>query len=252
MNRTLRLVLFCVAGLVAGRAQPVDLLLVGADEPVLKPIVARLEGVTHEEHAAWEFWSGQLAGKSVILTRTGGDPMNAVAATTLAIRRHKPRLVVVYGVARPHDPALKTGDLIVSQDFAPFDGMWSPVTKPEGGSSSLRWEVLPHLAMAPGEKETPVTSVPADAAALALATKLSLPSGRVVSGTLGSANQVNREADRIAWIHKTWHTSTEDGESAHVAFTAQLLGIPAIGFRVVDGNPAEVAAFTLRFVEAWK
>ncbi len=39
----------------------------------------------------------------MVLTRTEGDPLNAVAATTLAVRRYSPKLVVTYGTARAHD-----------------------------------------------------------------------------------------------------------------------------------------------------
>jgi adenosylhomocysteine nucleosidase len=71
-------------------------------------------------------------------------------------------------------------------------------------------------------------------------------------GVLGSANQVNREADRINLIRAQWNTSTEDGESAHIAGCALLFGVPVVGLRVVDGTQAEVAALVAHFLEASK
>jgi len=74
----------------------------------------------------------------------------------------------------------------------------------------------------------------------------SLPAahGKIIGGVLGSAHQVNREADRIAWLHKHWGTSCEDGESAHIAGCAQLLGVPVIGLRIIlaGDTPADPAA----------
>lgn len=234
------------------RAQPVDLLL-AADDAALRPVLARLSDAKSESRAAWTFWRGRLAGKSVALARTEGDPLNAVAATTLAIRLFQPRLIVTFGVARPHAAELRAGDIVVSEAFAAFDGMISTPTPLEGGSDALRWGTRPHPLMTAGEKETPTESFPADARARTVALALPRPDrARVVAGVLGSAHQINRESDRIAWLRERWKTSTEDGESAHVAGCALLLETRVVGFRIVDGPPDAAASFVLQFVEAWK
>jgi len=248
------LVLFAAPRLAASPASSADLLLTIATDAELQPVLARLTDARTETIAAWQFWSGTLTGRKVVLTRTEGDPLNAVAATTLAIRHFHPRLVVTVGPARAHDPALQSGDLIVSNRFVAFDGLISQVRPLGAGSDSLTWERLPHAVMTPGEKENYQVDFPADALALALAEKLSPARSHriVVAGTLGSAPQVNREADRIAWIRKTWNTSCEDNESAHIAGCALVLDTPALGLRIIDGQPAETAAVALQFVEGWK
>jgi len=233
-------------------AERVDVLLTAATDAELQPLLAGMTGVHNEQRAAWQFWSGTIGRRSVVLTRTEGDPLNAVAATTLAIRRYEPKLVVTFGSARAHDPALHAGDVVVSEKFAAFDGLVSPVTPLEGGSAPLAWHKLPHLLATVGEKETPAWFFPADAHALAVARTLVAVRGKVVVGVLGSANQVNREADRVAWLHAQWGTSSEDGESAHIAGCAQLLGVPVIGLRVIDGTADEAAALAERFLEALK
>ncbi|MBS0633536.1 MAG: hypothetical protein JSS11_16625 [Verrucomicrobia bacterium] len=246
MVRLLALLLLLFAPLRAST----DVLLAAADDATLQPLIARLANPHTETRASWTFWLGTLGGKSVVLTRTEGDPLNAVAAATLAIRRYAPKLVVSYGSARAHDPALQPGDAIVSEVFAAFDGMVSPVTSLDGGAHPLKWERLPHAPIQGKEVEKYVLTFPADATALAAAKKLSGPRGAVIPGTLGSANQVNREADRIAWIRATWGTSCEDGESAHLAGAAQLLGVPIIGLRIIEGTPEQAAALALKFMEA--
>lgn len=248
-----RLSVFVLLALLAPvlRAENAEVLLAAGDAE-LKPLLARMTDVRAEKRAAWTFWLGTLAGRKVVLTRTEGDPLNAVAATTLAIRRYSPRLVVTFGPARAHDPALHPGDVVVGEKFAAFDGIMSPVTASGGGSDALKWEVLPHLLMTPGEKETPAMAFPADAGGLAAARSLPNPHGRVVVGVLGSAHQVNREADRIAWLRAQWGTSCEDGESAYIAGCAQLLGVPVVGWGVIDGAGGEAAALVGPFLEAWK
>ncbi len=229
-------------------AKAADLLLAATAEE-LQPLLARLEDSRPESRAAWQTWTGRLGGKSVVLTRTEGDPLNAVAATTLAIRRHAPKLVLTFGPARTHDPSLQAGTVVLSGEFAAFDGMFSPHRELGAGSTPLAWAKLLHPMVTPGEKETRQERFPADASALAAARQLPSLAGRLHVGVLGSAHQVNREADRIAWLHTNWGTTSEDGESAHVAGCALLLGVPAFGLRVIDGQPGDAATLVLQLLE---
>ena len=251
MIRLILLALLALAGAPL-QAAPTELLLVAPDDATLAPVLKKLADARSESRAAWTYWFGQLHGKSVVLTRTEGDPLNAIAATTLAVRRHQPKLIVVFGTARAHNPALRAHDVVVSEKFVAFDGLVSPPTRLGGGSDSLTWKKLPHLLMTAGERDAAAPFFPASSTALAVARTLSAERGRVIIGALGSANQVNREADRIAWLHAQWGTSCEDDESAHVAGVGKLLDTPVIGFRVIDGAPEEAAALVLKFVESWK
>ncbi len=239
------------AGTIARAAAPVDLLIV-ADETVLSSLRPKLVSPVTTTRASWTSWQGQLDGKTVVLARTEGDPLNAVAATTLAIRAHPPRLIMTAGTARAHDPSLRSGDLVISEKFAAFDGMVTEHRHLGEGSDGTTWKKLPHALMTPGEKEQYVDSFPADSAAGAIALGLKTPGGRTLPGVLGSAHQINREADRIAALRALWGTSTEDTESAHVAGCAKLFGIPVVGLRLIDGSPAEISMLILEFVEAWE
>lgn len=233
------------------RSADTDLLLAATEEE-LRPLLAKLETSRAETRAGWQFWLGTLGGKTVVLTPTEGDPLNAVAATTLAIRRYSPKLVLTFGSARAHDPALRTGDVVLSREFTAFDGMISPHRDLGAGTAPLAWRKLHHPLMTPGEKESRQERFPADPATLAVAEKISAPRGRIVAGVLGSAHQINREADRIAFLRAQWGTSSEDGESAHIAGCALLLGVPAFGLRVIDGKPGEAAQLVLQLVEGTK
>ncbi|HEY4302029.1 MAG TPA: 5'-methylthioadenosine/S-adenosylhomocysteine nucleosidase [Candidatus Didemnitutus sp.] len=230
----------------------VDVLLVGADDEELKPVLAQMSGAAEQRIVSWTFWSGTLAGHPVVVLRAEGDPLNAVAGTTLGLRHFSPRLVVVFGSARAHDPALAPGDLVVAREFAAFDGMISRVTPEDGGSDPTKWIALPHLLMEPGEKPVPQMRFPADNTALAVASRLHPARGRTAAGVMGSAGQVNREADRIARLRALWGTSTEDAESAHVAGCARLLGVPVAGWCVVDGTAGEAGALVVPFLKEWK
>jgi adenosylhomocysteine nucleosidase len=235
----------------ASAVAKVDLLLAAAGEAELAPVRAKMSGVTETTATSWTFWSGALAGKSVVLVRTEGDPLNAVAATTLAIRRFEPALVVSYGIARPHDSALKAGDAVVGEKFVAFDGFISGHRGVGEGTKLGDWKKLPHAPISRGEVETYTESFPASDAAKAAAMGLNVSGGgRVLAGVLGSAHQINREADRVAWLRTTWGTSCEDFESAHVAVTAKLFGVPAAGIRVIAGAEADEKAMAMAQAKA--
>ncbi|HET7535095.1 MAG TPA: 5'-methylthioadenosine/S-adenosylhomocysteine nucleosidase [Candidatus Didemnitutus sp.] len=250
-NRVLVTIAFIAISLGL-RAEAVDVLLAAATDAELAPLVGQLAESHTESHVAWTFWTGKISGRKVALVRTEGDPLNAVAAVTLAIMRYQPKLVLTLGAARAHDPALHAGDIVVSEKFAAFDGMISPQKKIGEGSDATTWHPLPHPMMTSGEKETEMMMFPADAGALAVARQLPVARGRLVVGVLGSANQVNREADRIALLRRQWGTSCEDGESAHIAGCAFLLGAPVLGLRVIEGRDGEAAALAQKFLDASK
>lgn len=247
MTRVLLLILLSA---VALRAQSADVLFAAATDAELQPLLKQLTETKTESRTAWQFWTGKFKGKTVVLTRTEGDPLNAVAATTLALRRYAPKLVVTFGPARAHDPALKQGDVVVSSRFVAFDGVISDHRDLGTGSTPLAWQQLPHAIMTPGEKEHYQVDFPASEATLAVAQKLKPARGRVIVGVLGSAYQVNREVDRIAYLHQQWKTSCEDPESAHIAGAALLFDLPVIGFRLIDGSPSECGALAQQFLEA--
>jgi adenosylhomocysteine nucleosidase len=205
----------------------VDLLIAAATEAELAPVRAKMSGVKETTLTSWTFWSGTLAGKSVVLARTEGDPLNAVAAVTLGIRRFDPSLVLSYGIARPHDLTLKAGDVVVSEKFVAFDGFISGHRGLGEGTKLSDWKKLPHAPISSGEVETYAESFSAskDAKMAAMGLKVS-GGGRIVAG--------------------------EDFESAHVAVTAKLFGVPAAGIRVIsmaDASAGETAAAQVKAAE---
>jgi adenosylhomocysteine nucleosidase len=245
-------VVFVLALLLALPALGADLLVEASQDAELAPLAARLSDRQIEKIASWTFESGRGFGKDVVLVRTEGDPLNAVAAATLAIRHYRPRLIVTFGTARPHDPKLAAGDVVVARDFTIFAGFNS---KPRGageGIHPLDWDPDPTLVMHPEEQQLPTRAFATDAKARELMLALPWPGGHVRSGTLGSSPEINREADRISWLRQNWGTDCEDRESAYIAGCASLLNVPVAGFRIIGDDESAASDLALRFLEAWK
>ncbi len=60
--------------------------------------------------------------------------------------------------------------------------------------------------------------------------------GKVVEGKIGSADEWNREIDRINWFHETLGTSTEEMETSAAALVAEAYDVPFIGVRVLSNT----------------
>src|SRR5256885_10083585 len=68
-----------------------DLMVQGALDSELRPLLAALEGARQVQLDAWTFWTGRIAGRRVVISRTEVGPLNAAAATALGIRYFRPR-----------------------------------------------------------------------------------------------------------------------------------------------------------------
>ncbi|WP_412547371.1 hypothetical protein [Photobacterium piscicola] len=60
--------------------------------------------------------------------------------------------------------------------------------------------------------------------------------GKVVTGIIGTADEWNREVDRINWLHKTYNTSVEEMETSSAALVAQAYKVPFIGIRILSNT----------------
>ena len=120
-----------------------------------------------------------------------------------------------------------------------YSGFITPIRKSGQGSAALAWVPVAQRLRDPASGkilEFP-EGFPGDAAALAVAMRTRNSMGRVFSGVIGSAHEVNLELDRVRWSHRVFGMDVEEMESAHVAAIAHAYGIRYIAFRVVSDAP---------------
>ncbi|MBO1520358.1 5'-methylthioadenosine/S-adenosylhomocysteine nucleosidase [Oceanisphaera pacifica] len=66
--------------------------------------------------AGCEFYQGTLAGKKVVITRSGIGKVAVSIATTLLLERFSPSAVINTGSAGGFDPELSVGDVVISSE----------------------------------------------------------------------------------------------------------------------------------------
>ncbi|WP_211248314.1 hypothetical protein [Halomonas halodenitrificans] len=73
--------------------------------------------------------------------------------------------------------------------------------------------------------------------------KGSYTKGKIVEGTIGSADLWNNEVDRINWFHENYGTSVEEMESASSAMISKAYDVPFLAIRILSNNKTNNGAY---------
>jgi adenosylhomocysteine nucleosidase len=246
----------------AASAPAVDVVVQGAVDTELQPLLGALEGREQIQIAAWTFWRGRIAGKTVVVSRTEVGSVNATAATTLAIVNFRPRLIINQGTAGAADPTLNVFDIVVGEATVDYGAFRSAHADAGAGVDLSRWTPMPHRLRLDGTERIAFDHFPGDPAVIAAALAIPNPRGRVLKGIIGSAFEFNGEVDRLAWMNRTYGVISEDMESAFAAATAAGFKTPFVAIRIISDSDFHAtgfqpvageycAAFVLDLVRRW-
>lgn len=259
----LTIVLLLAIGSAALAAEPVDILVQGAEKLEVEELIAKLgPAATKTTIGPFSFWVGQIGPHRVAVSLTGQAVINCTAGTIVAIDEFHPKLIVYQGTSGAQVPYLSLHDIIVGRKTVDYGRYETPPRSAGQGSAPLLWKPQPQrLRDLASDKlvEFP-DGFAGDSAAIAVALRTRNPMGRVFPGVIGSAHEVNLELDRVRWSHDTFGLDVEEMESAHVAAIAHACGIRYVSFRVVSDAPYEgvpfyplaaraTALFTINFLE---
>ncbi len=222
---------------------PVDLVVQGAVDSELQPLLAALESPERIQIGAWTFWRGLLAGRRVVVSRTEVGPMNAAVATTLAVTHFRPRLIINQGTAGALEPGLKLYDIVVGEATVDYGAFRSAPAPAGAGVSQSRWTPMSTWLRPDGNDRVEFRQFPGDREALQAVLATPNPRGRVVKGVIGSAFEFNREIDRLVWVHQTYGAVSEDMESAFSAGAAMGLGTRFLAVRIISDTEFHATGF---------
>ena len=213
-----------------------DIVVQGALDSELQPLLAALEDKEQIQIAAWTFWRGRIGAKRVVVSRTEVGPINAVAATTLAIVHFKPKLIINQGTAGANDPELKVFDIVVGEATVDHGAFRSSHADAGQGIDLSRWTPLTHRLRIDGKERKTYPRFACDEEAMRAALETPYKRGRVIKGVIGSAFEFNKEIDRLVWVRKTFGASSEDMESAFSAGAAEGFRTRFLAIRVISDS----------------
>jgi len=236
----------CAGCVVASAEEPAPVLVQGAVDSEIQPLLDALTGRRVAQVSSWTFWEGRVGGRRLIVSRTEVGPINAVAATVLGIEHYRPMLVINQGTAGAHNPALRLWDIVIGERTVDYSAHTSDHADAGSGVHPTRWKPDPHQLRLDGAQLTPFPKFSGNSRALEIAAATRNPRGRVVRGTIGSAYQYNRELDMIATIRAAYGTDSEDMESAFAHGAAVGLRTRFLAIRMISDSEYSHPTFERR------
>lgn len=202
----------------------------------------RLENVEEEESGTFVFYKGTVDDYPVIVMKTGKGMENTAAATALAIEKFNPAAIINQGTSGGHDPELNVFDIVLGERTVNL-GSLKTGNRAEGeGIAPKEWIPMDLMASEGSAGEDPdaenIRYFEGDKGLLeaAKAVKETHTEGKVVEGTIGSADVWNNEVDRIQWFHENFESSVEEMEGAAGAQIAKAYDTPYLGIRILSNN----------------
>ena len=201
----------------------------------------KLENVKVEKSGTFVFYKGKLNDYPVIVTKTGKGMENAAAATALTIEKYNPIAIINQGTSGGHDPSLNVFDIVLGKRTTNIGSLKTSNMDENQGIDPTTWIPMDLMASEGSGSDASANKVryyegDKDLLAAANAVKDTYTKGKVVEGTIGSADFWNSEVDRIKWIHEIYGTSVEEMEGASVAQIAQAYDVPFLGIRILSNN----------------
>jgi adenosylhomocysteine nucleosidase len=235
-----------------GVRQPI--LIQGALPIEVEHLLSQLQEVQADRVGGWVFWKGIYQGYPVIISKTRMGMSNAAAATALGIARYQPVAIINQGTAGGHDPKLHTYDVVLGESTVNIGAFRTPKRALGAGSDSLQW--LEAFDVLPDDEADPepiaIRKFTADAELLNAArqVKSQYTLGRVVEGSIGSADTWNNELDRIAFFREHFQTLAEEMEGASAAQIASQFKVPFLAIRVLSNNITNHDAYQAETAQA--
>ncbi|MCY6369380.1 5'-methylthioadenosine/S-adenosylhomocysteine nucleosidase [Clostridium ganghwense] len=209
----------------------------GAMDVETENMVKQLKNVEEITYGGWKFWKGTIDEFPVVVAKTEIGMTNAAASTLLAIEKFNPRAIINQGTSGGHDPALHRCDIVIGKKAVNFGSFRSEHSDYGQGIHSENWIPMDINVNVNGEMKE-VKEFEGDAQLIKAAKSVAnvYNKGKVVEGVIGSADQWNRELDRIKWINEKYGTSVEEMETASAAQIAKTYNVPFLGIRILSNS----------------
>jgi adenosylhomocysteine nucleosidase len=236
MTRLFALIIFFAGASPIFSADRYDLLVEGAVDFEIAPLLDALQGKQQVQIGSWTYWTGRIGAKSVVIARTEQGPINAAASTAFAIDHFHPAAIVDEGTAGAHNPDYDVFDIVLGANTTDFSGYKSDHKDAGAGIDVSQWKPMPHELRIGGREAKSFTAFPGDRALLAAARNVVYEKGKLRVGNIGSAYSFNRQIDFALWARQTWGTDSEDMESAYAAGVAAGMQIPFLAIRIISNS----------------
>ena len=208
----------------------------------------RIKKVKVEKSGTFVFYKGKIDNYPVIVAKTDKGMENTAAATAIAIEKYNPIAIINQGTSGGHDPKLNVFDIVLGKRTTNIGSLKTESKNENEGMDPSQWNPMDLMASEgsgsdPNAEKIRYYEGDKDLLAAANAVKNTYTKGKVVEGTIGSADVWNNEVDRIKWFHTNYGTSVEEMEGAAAAQIADAYDVAFLGIRILSNNKTNGGAY---------
>ena len=192
--------------------------IIGAMSEELELYLSELKNSIQSEISTYIFFSGKLAGKSVVIVKCGAGKVNASVCSQILIQGFEVDSIIFTGVAGALNPDLEIMDLVISRDCMHHDMDAEALGFEKGQIPFTDFKLFK-------------TSEKLKKEGLGAAKKLGL---RAIEGRILTGDQFITEKEKTDHLRKNFNGDCVDMESAAVAQVCQLNKVPCVIIRSIS------------------
>ncbi len=190
--------------------------IIGAMDEEVALFKQALQDATETVRAQISFYQGTLAGRNVVLCKSGVGKVNAAMTAQILISEFGATSVIFTGVAGALDPSLEIGDIVVSTHLQHHDIDATALGFPLG--------VIPFYPQSVFYADQRLVE-------LALQSSRSVNGTTVRAGCIVSGDQFIGSREKAKQLHEVFQALCAEMEGAAVAHVCQQNGVPFVVIR---------------------
>lgn len=191
----------------------------------LKKVIKNQESITYRN---FEFTTGQLGLHEVVLVLSGIGKVNATISALLLKEKFEVEMMINTGSAGAIDPALKVGDIVIAHSLTHHDVDVTGFGYEPGQMAGMPSVYYPNTQLMRVAQE--------------VCREMDM---EPVIGQIASGDQFINSSDKIKAIATTFPTvRAAEMESAAIAQTAHVLGVPFVIIRAISDSADDAASMS--------
>lgn len=192
--------------------------IIGAMEEEISSLKSEVKNLEIISIAGMDFFTGEIFGKKIVLTKCGIGKVNAAICSTLLIEKFGVSKIIFTGVAGGINEKLNVGDVVVSSDLIQHDFDTTSFGEEFGQIPRMKeW-----IFKADKELIDSASDVCRD-------NNINFIVGRVLSG-----DQFINSVEETDWLRETFNGDAVEMEGAGVAHVCYLFKIPFVVIRSIS------------------
>ncbi len=216
--------------------------ILGAMPEEIQLLESQLKRVRTKNILGFQFKTGKLNGKKVVLTETGIGKVNAAVVTTLIIREFRPQSIIFTGIAGGISENLNQGDIVIGNRLTYHD--YGRLTNEGLSTNATRNPITKQLNPVYFSSDSLLVSKAIQASGDIRLLKISSdsPQPKVSVGTIVTGDTFVTSSTAVSLFKKTLQADATEMEGAAVAQVCYQQNIPFLIIRSISDKANEKAS----------